>query len=72
MSGQALPRGDSELVEIARDVCFEQCRALICEQRGYCTNSYPGDGSGAWFHIHFPEALIYFVADMIHFIRLRE
>lgn len=33
----------------ARALCLAQCRAARCVDGGQCTNSWPGDGSGAWF-----------------------
>ena len=33
----------------ARALCLGECRAAICVDGGRCTNSWPGDGSGAWF-----------------------
>lgn len=43
-----------ELVTEARRVCRKYCRAVACENG--CTNSWPGDGSGAWFSVNFEEA----------------
>ena len=34
--------------EAAKDLCFKDCRALVCEQAGHCRCPYPGPGY-SWF-----------------------